>query len=62
MPGPLSIVPATPSTTRLPARKPDQPSGKTRKDKASGKHTRRLLNRHSDPIRENGGKQFGKTK
>lgn len=41
-------------------RKPEQPSGKTKRDKESGKHTRRLLNRHSDPIRNSGGKQFVK--
>lgn len=35
-------------------------TGKTARDKASGKHARRLVNRHADPIRESGGKQFGK--
>lgn len=32
--------------------------GKTEKDRRSGKWSRRLVNRHADPIRENGGKQF----
>lgn len=35
-------------------------TGKTRKDKESGKWARRLANRHRDPIREAGGKQFKK--
>ena len=35
-------------------------SGKTAIDHASGKHARRLSNRHADPIREGGGKQFKK--
>lgn len=34
--------------------------GKTAKDHRSGKWARRLTNRHADPIREHGGKQFGK--
>jgi len=33
--------------------------GKTAKDKRSGKWARRQVNRHADPIREGGGKQFG---
>lgn len=32
--------------------------GKTKKDHASGKWARRLRNRHADPVREKGGKQF----
>jgi hypothetical protein len=32
--------------------------GKTEHDRVSGKWARRLVNRHADPIRENGGKQF----
>jgi hypothetical protein len=35
------------------------PTGKTRKDHQSGKHARRLSNRHADSIREGGGKEFG---
>jgi hypothetical protein len=34
--------------------------GKTEKDRRTGKWARRLTNRHTDPIREHGGKQFGK--
>ena len=37
-------------------------SGKTKADRESGKHARRLVNRHADPIREHGGKQFGSKK
>lgn len=35
-------------------------TGKTKADHKSGKHARRLANRHKDPIREGGGKQFRK--
>lgn len=37
-----------------------RPVGKTALDHKSGKWARRLSNRHADPIRERGGKQFGK--
>jgi hypothetical protein len=37
-----------------------QRCGKTAKDHKSGKWARRLVNRHADPIRERGGKQFSK--
>lgn len=33
--------------------------GKTALDHKSGKWARRQVNRHADPIREGGGKQFG---
>lgn len=39
-------------------RLPGAPNGKTKHDKESGKHARRLVNRKSDPIRNGGGKQF----
>lgn len=44
----------------MPGPKSTPQGGKTKHDKASGKWARRLLNRHADPIRESGGKQFGK--
>ena len=34
--------------------------GKTAVDHKSGKWARRQANRHADPVRERGGKQFGK--
>lgn len=37
-------------------------TGKTKRDHTSGKWARRLVNRHSDIVRERGGKQFGKVK
>lgn len=44
------------------SRKGNGKTGKTRKDHESGKWARRLSNRRSDFIRNNGGKQFGKAK
>lgn len=35
-----------------------RPIGKTALDRISGKWARRQVNRHADPIRESGGKQF----
>jgi hypothetical protein len=41
----------------MPGPKSQPHGGKTRQDHASGKHARRLTNRHADPIREGGGKE-----
>lgn len=46
----------------MPGPKSQPKNGKTKTDHASGKWSRHLVNRHSDPIRERGGKQFGKVK
>jgi hypothetical protein len=56
MPGPLSNP--NEKTFKRGKHVPGSPNGKTKRDKESGKHSRRLLNRKSDTIRNNGGKQF----
>lgn len=44
----------------MPGPKSNPKGGKTKYDRASGKHARRLVNLHADPIREHGGKEFGR--
>lgn len=49
-----------PKDLTMPGPKSAPYGGKTARDHKSGKWARRLANRHADPIRERGGKQFGK--
>jgi hypothetical protein len=57
MPGPKS-EPIDFKTFSKTGRRVGPRIGKTALDKKTGKHARRLVNRHADPIRENGGHQF----
>lgn len=58
MPGPKSQPTMTREWNDARTSFTGQRCGKTEKDHKSGKWLRRLANRHADPIRESGGKQF----
>lgn len=57
MPGPKS-TPIWFETLDENGRRRGPRMGKTEHDRRSGKWTRRQVNRHADPVRESGGKQF----